>query len=48
LWDFGDGSPNSNAPNPFHSFPSNNGTYSVTLTVTNATGSRTVTRSVSP
>jgi Flp pilus assembly protein TadG len=48
LWAFGDGSPNSNAPNPFHSFPSNNGTYSVTLTVTNASGSTSVTRSVSP
>jgi Flp pilus assembly protein TadG len=48
LWDFGDGSPNSNAPNPFHSFPGNNGTWNVTLTVTNATGSRSVTRSVSP
>ncbi|HET8785695.1 MAG TPA: PKD domain-containing protein [Candidatus Limnocylindrales bacterium] len=48
LWDFGDGSPNSNAPNPFHSFPSNNGTWSVTLTVTNSSGSRSVTRAVSP
>jgi PKD repeat protein/Flp pilus assembly protein TadG len=48
LWTFGDGSPNSNAPNPFHSFPSNNGTWNVTLTVTNATGSRSVTQAVSP
>ncbi len=48
LWDFGDGTPSSNAPNPFHSFPSNNGTWNVTLTVTNSSGSTSVTRSVSP
>lgn len=48
LWDFGDGTPNSNAPNPFHAFPSNNGTWTVTLTVTNASGSRSVSRPVSP
>ena len=48
LWNFGDGSPSSNAPNPLHSFPSNNGTWSVTLTVTNSSGSTSVTRSVSP
>ncbi len=48
LWNFGDGSPSSNAPNPFHSFPSNNGTWNVTLTVTSASGSHSVTRSVSP
>jgi PKD repeat protein len=46
LWDFGDGSPNSNAPNPTHSFPSNNGSWTVRLTVTNASGSGTVTRTV--
>ncbi len=48
LWDFGDGSPSSNAPNPFHSFPSNNGTWNVTLTVTSSSGSASVTRAVSP
>lgn len=48
LWDFGDGSPSSNAPNPFHSFPSNNGTWKVTLTVTSSSGSASVTRAVSP
>jgi PKD repeat protein/Flp pilus assembly protein TadG len=48
LWNFGDGSPSSNAPNPFHSFPSNNGTWNVTLTVTSSSGSASVTRSVSP
>jgi PKD repeat protein len=46
LWDFGDGSPNSNAPNPAHSFPSNNGTWTVRLTVTNAAGTSTITRTV--
>jgi Flp pilus assembly protein TadG len=46
LWTFGDGSPNSNAPNPFHSFPSNNGSWGVTLTVTNSTGPRSVTLTV--
>ena len=34
LWDFGDGSPTSNAQNPVHTFPAL-GTYTVTLTVTN-------------
>lgn len=47
LWTFGDGSPNSNAPNPFHAFPSNNGSYQVTLTVTNSAGSHSITRTVS-
>jgi PKD repeat protein len=46
LWDFGDGSPASNAPNPTHSFPKNNGSWSVTLTVTNSGGSTTLTRPV--
>jgi cytochrome c len=46
LWDFGDGSPASNAPNPFHEFPGNNGSWTVTLTVTNASGSTTVSRVV--
>jgi PKD repeat protein len=39
LWEFGDGSPNSNAINPVHTFPNNNGTYVVRLTVTNSAGS---------
>lgn len=47
LWTFGDGSPNSNAPNPVHSFPSNNGSWTVTLQVTNAAGTRQITRTVS-
>jgi Flp pilus assembly protein TadG len=46
LWDFGDGSPASNAPNPFHTFPANNGSWTVSLTVTSSSGSRTVTRVV--
>jgi Flp pilus assembly protein TadG len=46
LWDFGDGSPSSNAPNPFHSFPGNNGSWTVRLTVTSSSGSTTVTRVV--
>lgn len=46
LWTFGDGTPSSNAPNPFHSFPANNGSWTVTLTVTNSSGSTTLSRSV--
>jgi PKD repeat protein len=42
-WDFGDGS-GSSAPNPSHVYPAA-GTYSVTLTATNAVGSDTATRS---
>ncbi len=42
LWDFGDGSLTTNAQNPVHTFPSNNATYTVTLTVTNAGGSKSV------
>jgi PKD repeat protein len=47
LWTWGDNTPNSNAPNPSHEFPSNNGSWQVTLTVTNAGGSRSITRTVS-
>jgi subtilisin family serine protease len=36
-WQFGDGSPLSSATNPSHTF-TNNGTYSVTLTVTDTNG----------
>jgi gliding motility-associated-like protein len=36
-WNFGDGSPAGTASNPTHSYPAN-GTYNVTLTVTNAFG----------
>ena len=45
-WDFGDGniSDYSVATNPFHSYTSD-GTYSVNLTVTNATGSNSLLRS---
>jgi PKD repeat protein len=46
LWDFGDGSPASNAPNPVHTFPNNNDSYTVTLTVTNSEGPTTITRTV--
>lgn len=47
LWAFGDNTPNSNAPNPAHTFPSNNGSWQVSLTVTNAAGSQSITRTVS-
>jgi PKD repeat protein len=46
LWNFGDGSPVSNAQNPQHTFPGNNNTYSVTLTVTNSSGTKTITKTV--
>jgi gliding motility-associated-like protein len=36
-WNFGDGSPVSNAKDPVHSFPALNTPYTVTLTVTNGT-----------
>ncbi len=36
-WNFGDGSPTGTTPNPTHLYPAN-GTYNVTLTVTNAFG----------
>ena len=37
-----------NAQNPFHSFPSNNGNYVVRLTVTSSAGSVTAQRTVTP
>ena len=46
LWDFGDGDPTTNAQNPVHTFPSNNATYTVTLTVTNAGGSTVISKQV--
>ena len=46
LWNFGDGSPLSNALNPIHTFPNNNAVYSVTLTVTNSAGSSSITKVV--
>jgi PKD repeat protein len=48
LWEFGDGTPNSNAVNPAHEFPSNNGSWTVRLTVTNSAGTAFTTRVVSP
>jgi len=36
-WNFGDGTPNSNLPNPTHTYPVQ-GTYTVTLTITTSTG----------
>lgn len=45
-WNFGDGSPAGTTPNPAHIYPSN-GTYNVTLTVTNVYGcTNAVTHSV--
>jgi PKD repeat protein len=43
-WNFGDGT-TSNTPNPTHVFDVS-GTYTVDLTVTNATGSNTITQSI--
>ena len=43
LWNFGDGNPTTNAQNPAHTFPLNNTYYMVTLTVTNAGGSKAIT-----
>src|SRR4051794_20843856 len=48
LWDFGDGTPKSNAQNPSHDFESKNGTYTVTLTVTNSAGSDSIHKQVNP
>ena len=45
-WDFGDGSPLSNATNPVHTYASD-GTYNVILTVFNNCGSSTITIQVS-
>ncbi len=44
-WDFGDGSPASTVENPTHTYAAG-GTYSVTLTATNASGNNAVTQSV--
>jgi cytochrome c len=45
-WDFGDGTPDSNAPNPSHTYPKNSGPWTVTLRVTNAGGTRSVQHTV--
>ena len=42
-WDFGDGTPRANTQNPLHTYTSP-GTYTVTLTATNTTGSNTTTK----
>jgi PKD repeat protein len=49
LWDFGDpnDSTSSNAQNPTHTYPNNNSTYTVTLTVTNSAGSSSITKTIS-
>lgn len=44
-WNFGDGSPAATVENPTHTYAAG-GTYSVTLTATNASGNNAVTRSV--
>jgi hypothetical protein len=44
-WNFGDASPNSTLANPIHTYAAN-GTYTVTLTVTNNCGSSTFTQTV--
>ncbi|WP_292615662.1 MULTISPECIES: PKD domain-containing protein [Methanocalculus] len=44
-WDFGDGSPESPAENPSHTF-ADPGTYTVTLTVTNSGGSDTFSENI--
>ena len=49
LWEFRDTNPSTftNAQNPFHVFPGNNGSWTVLLTVTNSSGSVTLSRTVS-
>ena len=47
-WNFGDNGPLSNAQNPSHDFDDKNGTYTVTLTVTNSAGSSSVSHNVNP
>lgn len=48
LWNFGDGTPLSNAQNPAHDFADKNATYTVTLTVTNVAGTQSISKSVKP
>ncbi len=48
LWDFGDGTPLSNAPNPAHDFDNKNARYTVTLTVTNSVGTTSISKQVDP
>ncbi|HET7828162.1 MAG TPA: PKD domain-containing protein [Candidatus Limnocylindrales bacterium] len=48
LWNFGDNTPQSNAQNPQHDYAVKNVQYTVTLTVTNASGSSTVQHTVNP
>jgi hypothetical protein len=48
LWEFEDTTPSTftNAQNPFHAFPGNNGSWTVRLTVTSSAGSVTIVRTV--
>ncbi|MEP7361174.1 MAG: PKD domain-containing protein, partial [Chloroflexota bacterium] len=48
LWNFGDGTPLSNAQNPAHDFANKNATYTVTLTVTNSVGTTSISKQVDP
>ena len=45
-WNFGDGSPVSNLPNPAHTYPESTATYGVTLIITGQCGSDTITQTV--
>ena len=46
LWDFGDGSAKSNAPNPSHTYTGTKSTFTVTLEVTNAGGTDSISHQV--
>ena len=48
LWNFGDGTAQSNAQNPQHDYAVKNRQYTVTLTVSNSNGSNSVQHTVNP